>query len=52
MPRLTAVVDDDLDLKKVEIAVALGMMKDSGIHVSEVKEMPGIAAVAREELGA
>ena len=51
-PQLTVVVDDDLDMKQIEIGFALGMMRDSGIRVSEVREMPRIAAVAREELGA
>lgn len=51
MPSLTAVVDDDLDLKKDEIGFALEMMRESGIQVSEVREMPRLAEAARMELG-
>ena len=47
---LTAVIDDDLDRNKAEIGFALGMMQENGIRVSEVSEMPAIAAVARREL--
>lgn len=52
MPTLTAIVDDDLNTQKEEIGFALGMMRESDIQVSEVREMPRIAANARRELGA
>ena len=51
IPSLMAVVDDDLDKKKDEIAFALAMMQESGIAASEVREMPRIAEAVREELG-
>ena len=50
IPSLMAVVDDDLDKKKDEIAFALAMMQESEIAVSEVREMERIAEVVREEL--
>lgn len=51
IPSLTAVVDNDLDRTHAEIGFALGMMKENGIRVSEVREMPMIAEEARRELG-
>ncbi len=49
-PTLTAVVDNDLDEKKLEIGFALAMMREANIRVAEVREMPGIAEEARREL--
>ena len=51
VPSLTAVVDDDLDKTKEEIGFALGMMQENGIRVAEVREMPRLAAEARQGLG-
>jgi hypothetical protein len=51
IPSLTAVVDNDLDRTKAEIGFALGMMRENGIRVSEVREMPTIAEEARREIG-
>jgi hypothetical protein len=42
-PVLTAVVDDGLQFGENEIGFALGMMKDNGIRVRPVGEMPAIA---------
>ncbi len=49
-PSLTAIVDDDLDEKKQEIGFALAMMREGGIRVAEVGEMPRIAEEARVAL--
>jgi hypothetical protein len=51
-PTLTAVIDDGLKLAESEIGFALGMMRDNGIRVRPVGEMPAIAAMARTELSA
>ena len=50
--RLTVVVDDDLDRGQDEIGFAIGMMRENQIRVAEVREMAGIAAEIRRELGA
>lgn len=49
-PRLTAVVDDDLNRKDQQIDFALGMMEEARIKVAAAAEMPAIAEVARQEL--
>jgi hypothetical protein len=51
-PTLTAVIDDGLKLAESEIGFALGMMRENGITVRPVGEMPAIAATARRELRA
>lgn len=49
---LTAVVDDGLEQGESEIGFALGMMRENGIEVRPVAEMPRIAEAARLELRA
>jgi hypothetical protein len=49
-PKLTAVVDDDLEQGESEIGFALGMMRENGIEVRPMAEMPAIAERARVEL--
>jgi len=51
-PILTAVVEAELDRSRSEIGFALEMMEESRIRVAETTEMPGIAELARVELGA
>jgi|HubBroStandDraft_3_1064219.scaffolds.fasta_scaffold20362_3 hypothetical protein len=48
---LTAVVDDDLDRSQDAVQFALSMMEEERIRVAVVAEMPGIAEVARRDLG-
>jgi hypothetical protein len=50
-PALTAVVDDGLQLAENEIGFALGMMKDNGITVRPVADMPAIALETKGALG-
>ena len=50
--RLTAVVDDDIDHKSMEIGFALAMMREKGLRVVPVAEMPRIAQEISEELRA
>jgi hypothetical protein len=50
-PGLTAVIDDDLDRSGDAVQFALGMMEEERIRVAVAAEMPGIAEVARRELG-
>ena len=47
---LTAIVEDDLDRKKPEIAFALGVLERTGVAVAAVREVPAIAEQARVEL--
>jgi hypothetical protein len=49
-PMLTAVVEDDLDNNRNEVQFATEMMKENGIQVAEMKEIPDIAATARVDL--
>ena len=49
-PRLTAVIDDDLDRGQDAVQFALSMMEEERIRVAVVAEMPGIAEAARREL--
>ncbi len=49
---LTVVIDDDLDRRQEEIGFVIGMMEENRIRVAEAKEMAGIAAGVRAELGA
>jgi len=51
VPFLTAVVDDDLNLKDKEIVFALKSMTDNDVRVSVAADMPKIAELARVELG-
>jgi len=51
-PILTAVVEAGLDPGRHEVLFALEMMEESRIRVAETTEMPGIAELARVELGA
>ena len=50
-PGLTAVIDDDLDRSQDAVQFALSMMEEERIRVAVAAEMPGIAEVARRELG-
>jgi hypothetical protein len=50
-PALTAVIDDDLDRSGDAVQFALSMMEEERIRVAVAAEMPGIAEVARRELG-
>jgi len=49
-PRLTAVIDDDLDRSEEAVQFALSMMEEERIRIAVAAEMPGIAEVARREL--
>jgi hypothetical protein len=51
-PLLTAVVEAELDRSRSEVGFALEMMEESRIRVAPIAELPGIADVARRELGA
>ncbi len=51
-PKLTAVIETDLDRGKNEVAFALEMMEESGIRIAEVSDMPSLAEMARVEIGA
>ncbi|MGC2475533.1 MAG: DUF3037 domain-containing protein [Candidatus Sulfotelmatobacter sp.] len=51
VPILTAVVEEELDLSRNEVAFALEMIKESEIRVAGTEEMRGIAEIARKELG-
>lgn len=51
-PVLTAVIDDDIDPDKKNVQFALSMMKDEGIQIRRAADMPMIAEVVRQELGA
>jgi hypothetical protein len=51
MPRLTAVIDDDLDRSGDAVQFALSMMEEERIQIAVAAELPGIAEVARRELG-
>jgi hypothetical protein len=51
-PVLTAVIDNDFDHDKKSVQFALDMMKDDGIQIRPVAEMPMIAEAARHELSA
>jgi hypothetical protein len=50
-PSLTAVIDDGVDRGQEAVSFALSMMEEERIRVAAVAEMPGIAEVARRELG-
>ena len=50
-PLLTAVIDDEVDRGQEAVRFAIGMMEEERIRVAEAREMPGIAEVARKELG-
>jgi hypothetical protein len=50
--RLTAVVDDGLDLGQQEVAFALGVLEENRVQIATVSEMPRIAEIARMELKA
>ena len=52
MPKFTAVVEDNFDGEDAGVMSALALMKDEEIRVAHLREMPGIAEVARRELGA
>ena len=49
-PKLTAVIDDDLDRGREEIQFALSMMEEERIRIALAAEMPMIAKAARVEL--
>jgi hypothetical protein len=49
-PRLTAVIDDDLDRQQEAVRFALSVMEEEGIRIAVAAEMPMIAEVARKEL--
>jgi len=51
-PLLTAVVEAELDRSRSEVGFALEMMEEGSVRVAQMTEMPGIAEVARVELGA
>jgi len=51
-PRLTAVVDDDLDRGHESVQFALSMMEEEKIRIAVAAEMPMIAEMARRELRA
>ena len=51
-PELTAVIDDDIDRDRKNVQFALNLMKDEGIQISQVADMPMIAEVVRHELSA
>lgn len=50
-PVLTVVIDDGVDRGQEAVAFALSMMEEERIRVAAVAEMPGIAEMARRELG-
>jgi len=50
-PELTAVIDNDLDRSGDAVQFALSMMEEERIRIAVAAEMPGIAEVARRELG-
>jgi hypothetical protein len=50
-PRLTAVIDDDLDRGQESVQFALNMMEEERIQIAVAAEMTMIAMVARKDLG-
>jgi hypothetical protein len=48
---LTAVVEDTFDDADESIRFAIAIIEDSGIKLVQVNEMPGLADLARQELG-
>jgi hypothetical protein len=51
-PRFTAVVEDSFDVEDAGVISALALMKDEKIQIAHLREMPGIAEVARREFRA
>jgi len=51
IPRFTAVTEDSFDQTNGDVISVLAFMKDEGIRLARVNEMPRIAADARLELG-
>jgi hypothetical protein len=49
-PRLTAVIDDNLDRGQESTQFAISMMEEEGIRIVAASEMPKIAEIARQEL--
>lgn len=51
-PTLTAVVEEELNRSRSEVAFALEMMEENNIRIARTTEMAGIAELARTELRA
>jgi len=50
VPRFTAVVEDVFDANENAVKTVLAFMEDEKIRVARLREMPEIAATAREDL--
>jgi len=50
VPKFTAVVEDVFDANKKAVKTVLAFMADENIRVAHLREMVGIAEVARREL--
>lgn len=50
--RMTAIVDEGLDVRPMEVKYALEMMRDSRIQVEPLSQMPALAESIRKELRA